>query len=84
MPCPYSTLLGIPGQGFHATRIGPYALNDTLATILGAILLAWIYKTSFLAAFIGFFVLGEVLHYLFGVQSAFLTTLGISVGCSSA
>jgi hypothetical protein len=31
--------------------------------------------------FIGFFILGEILHYAFGTQTAFLTMLGIKVQC---
>ena len=83
MPCPYSTALGIPGKGVHEARIGAYALNDTFATIIGAWILAWIFDTSFLGTLVAFFVLGEVLHYTFGVQTAFLTTLGIKVNCDA-
>jgi len=82
MACPYSTILGVPKQGVHASRIGPYALNDSLATIALALFLAWVFNTSFFPTLVVIFVLGEVLHYVFGVQTAFLTTLGIYVKCS--
>jgi hypothetical protein len=77
MSCPYAHLLGVPGQGFHAARIGGYALNDTLATIGLAIISSYFLQTPFLTNLVVWFVLGEVLHYAFGVQTAFLTTLGI-------
>jgi hypothetical protein len=77
MACPYAFILGVPGQGVHAPRIGGYARNDILGTIGLAIITAYIMKISFLYSFVVWFVLGEILHYLFGVQTAFLTSLGI-------
>ena len=77
MACPYAFVLGVPGQGVHAPRIGGYARNDILGTIGLAILTAYIMKISFLYSLVVWFVLGEILHYLFGVQTAFLTSLGI-------
>jgi hypothetical protein len=77
MACPYAFVLGVPGQGVHAPRIGGYARNDILGTIGLAIITAYIMKISFLYSFVVWFVLGEILHYLFGVQTAFLTSLGI-------
>jgi hypothetical protein len=81
MSCPYKYALGIPEKGVHALRFMGYAVNDTLMTIAGAALLAWILDRSFWITFLCFFVLGELLHVIFGVQTAFLTTLGIK-SCS--
>jgi hypothetical protein len=81
MSCPYKYALGIPEKGVHALRFMGYAVNDTLMTIAGAALLAWIFNTPFLITFVCFFVLGELLHVIFGVQTAVLTTLGIK-SCS--
>jgi hypothetical protein len=78
MPCPYANVLGVPGEGVHAQRFLGLALNDTIATIVVALLTAWIFKISFLYSFIGWFVAGEVLHYAFGVNTAFLKMLGIT------
>lgn len=75
--CPFAFALGIPGQGFHAQRIFGYALNDTLATIILASITSLLIKVSLITSIIGWFVLGEVLHYVYGTQTAFLTTLGI-------
>ena len=78
MSCPYANALGIPGQGVHSSRIAGLALNDTLATILLALFTSWVLKMSFLHSLVGWFIIGEVLHYLFGVNTAFLHMIGIT------
>jgi len=78
MPCPYAHALGVPGEGVHAQRFMGLALNDTLATVVAALLTAWLFNISFLYSLIGWFVAGEVLHYAFGVNTAFLKMLGIT------
>jgi hypothetical protein len=82
MPCPYANILGIPGQGFHATRFAGLAVNDTLATILLALITSFVWKLSFLQTFVGWFIIGELLHYYFGVNSAFLRMIYMSPDCS--
>jgi hypothetical protein len=77
MSCPYKYVLGIPEKGFHATRFFGFALNDMLGTIGVAIIITYIYEVPLWKTFLYMFVLGEVLHYLFGVQTAFLTAIGI-------
>ena len=59
-----------------------FALNDFLATIFVAIITSYIYDISFIKSFLIWFILGEVLHYIFGTQTAFLTRIGINVNCS--
>ena len=81
MGCPYKYALGIPGQGFHSTRIFGYALNDTLATIVLAFVTSYLLKVSFLPTLIFWLVAGEILHYAFGTQTAFLTSIGVKVSC---
>ena len=76
--CPYANALGIPGQGFHSTRIFGIALNDTLATILVAYITTFFIDISFITSFVIWFVLGEILHYIFGTQTAFLKKIGVS------
>lgn len=78
MSCPYAHILGVPGQGVHAQRFMGLALNDTIATVVAALLTAWIFKVSFLYSVIGWFVAGELLHYVFGVNTAFLKMIGIT------
>ena len=81
MPCPYANALGEPGKGVHAARIFGLALNDTLMTIVASIITAYLFNISFLASFIAWFVAGEVLHYLFGTNTAFLRMIGMTPIC---
>lgn len=81
MRCPYAYLLGVPGKGVHSMRFGGLAVADMVMTILAALGIAYFldypFWTSFAALFVGLFVLGELLHYGFGTQTAFLTMIGI-------
>ena len=82
MPCPYANLLGIPGQGVHAARFLGMAQNDWIMTIIGAILLSFIFQVNVFYSFLGLFVGGELLHYVFGVKSAFLKMIGLEPACN--
>ena len=77
MLCPYKTLLGIREQGVHSARVLGLARNDILMTVVGALVTSYFFKVSILWSLIGWFVAGEVLHILFGVDTAFLELLGI-------
>lgn len=77
MPCPSSALFGEPGTGVHSTRIFGIAAFDTIATILVAIFIAYVWKKSLLVTLAVLFVLGELLHYVYGTQTAFLTLIGV-------
>ena len=79
--CPFSKLLGNPGEGVHSTRFLGYAVVDTVLTVLAAYLTTLVVKIGFVNSLIAWFVVGELMHYTYGVQSAFLTTLGIKVDC---
>ena len=81
MPCPYANALGTPGQGVHATRIFGFAFIDIFLTILLSIVTAWATKTSIISNFLFWFIIGEVLHYAAGTQTAFLTLVSIEVNC---
>ena len=81
MSCPYANALGEPGKGVHAARIFGLALNDTLMTIAAAIITAYLFNISFIFSFIIWFVTGEILHYLFGTNTAFLRMIGVTA-CS--
>ncbi len=77
MDCPYANLLGVPGQGVHSRRIFGLALNDILATILVSALTSYFFNISFIISLIAWFIVGEVLHYVMGVNTAFLAMLNI-------
>lgn len=77
MSCPYKDILGIPKKGFHSTRFFGFALYDTLGTIVLALLVTYFFGVTLWKSILGMFILGEVLHYIFGVQTSFLTMIGI-------
>jgi hypothetical protein len=81
MSCPYKYALGIPEKGVHESRFLGLALNDTLMTILAAAIIAFFTSYPFLTTFLVLFLIGELLHILFGTQTAFLTMIGIKA-CS--
>lgn len=81
MGCPYKFILGIPGQGFHSSRFLGYAVNDTLGTVGLALLTSWLFRINIWLSLAVWFISGEILHYYFGVQTAFLTTIGLQA-CS--
>ena len=81
MSCPYANILGVPGQGVHATRIFGIAFVDTFLTLLLALFTAYLTGTSILLNFIFWFIVGEILHYAAGTQTAFLTMVGIDTNC---
>ena len=81
MSCPYANILGVPGQGVHATRIFGISLVDTFLTLLLALFTAYLTGTSILLNFIFWFIVGEILHYAAGTQTAFLTMVGIDTNC---
>jgi hypothetical protein len=80
-PCPYANVLGIPGQGIHSYRIFGLAAVDIALTILAAAITSWIYSVPFLYSFAGWFIIGEVLHCMFGVKTAFLKMIGLEPSC---
>lgn len=81
MSCPYKYLLGVPEQGVHAKRFLGMAFNDTLMTVIAAAIISFFSSYPFLGTFIVLWIVAEILHILFGVQTAFLTMIGIKA-CS--
>lgn len=76
--CPYANILGESGKGVHATRLYGFAANDIYMTIIAAAATAYIFHIHILYSLTGWFVLGEVLHYIFGTNTAFLVMLGLN------
>jgi hypothetical protein len=77
MLCQYSKILGEKGKGFHEARLFGLARNDTLGTIGLAGITTYTTNTPFWKSLVGWFVAGEVLHYAFCVNTAFLSALGV-------
>lgn len=81
MPCPFANILGVPETGVHSVRIFGFALFDSILTIIGAYVIAKVYKINFWYSLVTFFILGEVLHYLFGTNTAFIKMIGLTRKC---
>ena len=81
MSCPFANLLGEPNTGVHSIRVFGIALVDTVLTVLAAYVIAQAYNINFWYSFIGLFILGEVLHYIFGVKTAFLKLINLEPVC---
>jgi hypothetical protein len=83
MSCPYADALGTPGEGVHAQRFLGLALNDTIATLVVALLTKWFFDVPLLYSILAWFIAGELLHYAFGVDTAFLKMIGIKPYCTA-
>jgi hypothetical protein len=78
--CAYANAFGEPDKGVHKYRVGGFALVDTLATVLVAVLITWfLHKRCstlssevlvFLQVFVWLVVVGEIMHLLFCVDTA--------------
>ena len=67
--CKYKNALGEPNKGIHSYRFLGVAIADVIMTILGALLIAYIFHVSFLKTLVILFVLGIFLHHLFCVRT---------------
>jgi hypothetical protein len=68
--CPYKYIFGKPGEGVHSYRLFGIAIVDVIATIIGALLFAWVFKWNIWMTLGGFFLLGIIVHRLFCVRTA--------------
>ena len=73
--CPYKDALGVPGEGFHSVRFMNVAVGDTLGTVLLAWVMAQGFKWDFWPTLLGLFVLGEILHWYFCVDTTVIKIL---------
>jgi hypothetical protein len=67
--CKYKDILGVPGKGVHSYRIFNVAFVDVIMTIIGAFLISYFLKISFLYTIIFLFILGIILHHIFCVRT---------------
>lgn len=67
--CQYKDIFGKPGEGVHSYRIANVAIVDVVVTIIGAYLLAKLFKWKFLKTLIVLFILGIIAHKLFCVKT---------------
>ena len=67
--CKYKDALGEPGKGVHSYRFMGVAIADVVMTVIGALLISFLIKKSFLLVLIILFILGIILHRLFCVKT---------------
>jgi len=80
MKCPYSkykNIFGKPGEGIHSIRFGDTAMVDYILTIILAMITTLITNIPIVLTTIVWLIVGIILHFLFGIQTASLTYLGI-------
>lgn len=65
----YSDILGEPGVGFHAARIGGFALWDIVGTFFLALIISLNTGYSYYKTTIVLFLLSIFLHWIFGVKT---------------
>jgi hypothetical protein len=68
MLCEYKDLLGVPGQGVHTHFMG-VAWRDIVATIVGGLVFALVFKFNVLYTIIAAFIIGILFHRLFCVRT---------------
>ena len=81
--CPFAKLLGERGKGVHKERLFGFALNDILGTIIGALLISLIFNYDFMKTLLYLFLLGEFLHFILGVDTAFLELINLRSDCAN-
>ena len=70
-----SEIFGKPNEGIHSHRVFGLAAVDLGLTILGAFGLSFILKKDFFVIFACLFILGQIMHIGFGVETEFLKSL---------
>lgn len=72
MLCKYKDIFGKPGTGAHAYRAFDIALVDTLVTFFIAVIIAYRFKFSIIWTFIVLFIMGEIMHLIFCVDTTII------------
>ena len=67
--CKYKDVLGEPKKGIHSYRFLGFAIMDVIMTLLGALIIAYVFQLSFLYTALTIFALGIVLHRIFCVRT---------------
>ena len=67
--CKYKDALGVPGKGIHLYRLFGVAIADVLMTLIGSLILSYLFRIPFLYVALFAFALGIFLHRLFCVRT---------------
>lgn len=71
----YSKIFSIKGEGIHKYRVFGFSIIDILLTIALAFFTSKFIKINYEVALVLWFVIGELAHIIFGVETAFLSLL---------
>jgi fatty acid desaturase len=69
MLCKYKDALGKPKKGIHSYRIFNIAIADVIMTIIGAVIISYLFKFNFWITLIILFLLGIIAHRIFCVNT---------------
>lgn len=69
MFCKYRHILGKEREGIHSIRLFDIAIIDVVLTIVGGVLLAYVFKWNVLITILILFIIGVLVHRLFCVNS---------------
>ena len=69
----YKDMFGKPNEGVHSHRIYDYAIVDILMTLIGGYFIAKYYNLNIIYGFIILFLIGQICHILFCVDTKFLS-----------
>jgi hypothetical protein len=67
--CKYKNALGESGKGIHSYKLFGISMADVIMTFIGAWLISYFLKSSFIKTLIILFLLGIILHRLFCVRT---------------
>ncbi len=70
--CKYKYLFGFPNEGIHQYRVLGLSVMDFVVTAIGAFFISWFLKIAFWKCFLFLFVLGEILHLVFCIDTQFI------------
>ena len=75
--CQFKNIFGEPRKGVHSIRLLDFAIVDVIGTILIALIISFVFNSNFLFTLFILFIIGELLHWIFCVQTKFMEILGI-------
>ena len=79
--CPFSAykhILGIPNKGLHRFKFLGTSVVDYLLTLISAALTTWIFQVPLVMTTVIWFIVGTILHILFGVPTDLVKYLGFT------
>jgi|SaaInlStandDraft_6_1057023.scaffolds.fasta_scaffold63919_3 hypothetical protein len=65
----YKYIFGVPKTGLHSYRLLDVAIIDYLMTIIASFMVSYITKIPVVLSTIGMFIMGILLHLLFGLDT---------------